>query len=195
MEELFKIYDDRYSDVSDKGTKHSYINFYEGLFLPFRDKQISLLEIGVQRGGSINLWSEYFVNAENVVGIDINDEANEEEKRKWESQGNISFIQGSSTDKNLLENPVIKNNKFDIIIDDGGHDHSTQMATFDNFYNKLNVGGVYVIEDIYRSSAWRFLKHHKDLDPIHLDFRKHKHFYPSSRGRSTDNQLIIFFKL
>tara|TARA_Y100001938_G_C7893482_1_gene330925 strand:- start:61 stop:648 length:588 start_codon:yes stop_codon:yes gene_type:complete len=194
MTELFKIYEDRYAKFCDKGTRHSYINFYEGLFLPFRTKELNLLEVGVQRGASLNLWAEYFTNAKNIVGVDINNSALEEQKKQWNDRGNTFFIQSSSADKKLLDNSVVKDNKFDIIIDDGAHDHKTQLKTFDNLYDKVNSGGIYIVEDVLRTSAWRFLKYYESLKPYHLNFVEHKHFYPSRRRRTNDNQLIIFIK-
>ena len=56
---------------TDKNTVHSYLPVYQKLFGHKNVKNI--LEIGIQRGGSIKLWSDYFQNA-NVFGIDLTDE-------------------------------------------------------------------------------------------------------------------------
>ena len=37
---------------------------------------------------------------------------------------------------------------FDIIIDDGHHAGTSQVKTFNNFIDRLNKGGMYIIEDI-----------------------------------------------
>ena len=58
--------------VSDKWS--SYIPEYARLFAAYRDLPIRLLEIGIQNGGSLEIWSKYFANAKKVVGCDINPE-------------------------------------------------------------------------------------------------------------------------
>ena len=47
----------------DKGTAHSYIEAYDGMFTPYRTTANAVLEIGVARGHSIQLWEEYFSKA------------------------------------------------------------------------------------------------------------------------------------
>ena len=44
---------------SDKGSMHSYIEFYERYFSSKRDS-VRLLEIGMMTGGSLHLWQKYF---------------------------------------------------------------------------------------------------------------------------------------
>jgi hypothetical protein len=57
-------------NISDKNTCHSYLEVYDNIL---KDKQLTcknVLEIGIQHGGSIKLWNDYFVNA-NIYGLDI----------------------------------------------------------------------------------------------------------------------------
>ena len=56
--------------VSDKWA--SYLPVYDRWFLPYRNREISFLEIGVQNGGSLQIWNKYFNNAKNIIGCDIN---------------------------------------------------------------------------------------------------------------------------
>jgi Fe2+ transport system protein FeoA len=44
------------------------------LLAPYRDKEVRLLEIGVNRGNSLRIWNDAFLNATSIVGIDINPE-------------------------------------------------------------------------------------------------------------------------
>ena len=60
--------------VSDKW--ESYLPFYDTLLAPIRDNKLNLLEIGVQNGGSLETWSKYFENAENIIGCDIDENCN-----------------------------------------------------------------------------------------------------------------------
>jgi hypothetical protein len=45
---------------SDKGTMHSYIEYYEKHFAPRRHDPVLLMEIGVMTGGSLLMWQQYF---------------------------------------------------------------------------------------------------------------------------------------
>ena len=191
MNELFQIYK-KYSDRTDKGTKHSYIDFYEGLFLPYKNKEINLLEVGVQRGASLSMWQDYFVNAKIIVGVDLHpDKILPDERARWDLD-KVHVVGSRSDSPDLLEEPHIKENYFDIIIDDGSHHYRHQLETFSNLYQKLKAGGVYVVEDVLGKTAiWRFKKYYEKLNPIHLDFIEHR----TDLGRhSRGNQLIVFFK-
>jgi hypothetical protein len=73
---------------SDKGSlKHRYSELYHMLFLPFKDRKINFLEMGLQIGGpaqgiskdrqttdcpSIRMWLEYFKKA-SIHGLDVSD--------------------------------------------------------------------------------------------------------------------------
>jgi hypothetical protein len=63
---LDNIVDNRFTD---KNTFHSYLNTYEKIM---KDKSLTcknILEYPIQKGGSLKLWHDYFVNA-NIYGID-----------------------------------------------------------------------------------------------------------------------------
>ena len=49
----------------------NYFEIYERYFNDFRSKEPRFLEIGVQYGGSLKMWHEYFENG-SIFGIDIN---------------------------------------------------------------------------------------------------------------------------
>jgi hypothetical protein len=47
--------------LSDKW--HLYVTEYDRIFSPLRNRPITLLEIGIHNGGSLEIWSNYFTNA------------------------------------------------------------------------------------------------------------------------------------
>src|SRR5437764_1227510 len=55
--------------VSDKWD--AYFGIYDRVFAPYRDQPVALLEIGVQNGGSLELWARYFEAATVIIGCDI----------------------------------------------------------------------------------------------------------------------------
>jgi hypothetical protein len=69
MKSLTEIYRNHIGKVSDRWSL--YLTEYDRLFAPWRDKPIRLLEIGIQNGGSLEIWSQFFPNAEKIVGCDI----------------------------------------------------------------------------------------------------------------------------
>jgi hypothetical protein len=48
-----------------------YFPVYERHFAPWRGRSVTFLEIGVSRGGSLQMWRRYFGPLARVVGIDI----------------------------------------------------------------------------------------------------------------------------
>jgi len=127
-----------------------YFDIYEENFSKYRNKKITVLEIGVFRGGSLKMWKNYFKDESLIVGIDINPNC-----KKFENKDTKIFI-GDQTDQNFL-NKVIKTiGKPDIIIDDGGHTSNQQITTFNNLYNKLNDQGTYLVEDTHSSYHPKF---------------------------------------
>lgn len=123
---------------TDKASYHQYLDFYEKN-LPDRKFKGRLLEIGILQGASIKMWHEYYPKAE-VVGIDIND-------KHMEVPG-VQMLVVDATKPYQLD-PL---GKFDIIIDDGSHFTADQQASFNHlYYNQLNKGGFYIIEDLHTS--------------------------------------------
>lgn len=124
-----------------------YCSIYPFYFEKFRDKPISLLEIGVQNGGSIKSWQEYFPKAM-IYGLDIND------CRRFENKRAKIFI-GDQSDSEFLNRMISQiGHKLDIIIDDGGHTMKQQKCSFSLLFpGLLKKGGIYVIEDLHTSYA------------------------------------------
>lgn len=125
---------------TDKNTWHSYItNFYEERFLPYKDQSISLLEIGVETGASLKLWSEYFTNANSITGVDLTNG-----KLKPEFNSGATVVIGDAYTQETADSL----GNFDIIIDDASNNHEDHLKLLELYIPKLNPGGIFVIEDI-----------------------------------------------
>jgi cephalosporin hydroxylase len=133
---------------TDKGNPKSYIdNFYEENFKKYREKDVTIVEIGVRSGASLKLWSEYFSKKSKIYGLDnLHDRdvhsvpINEE----WTSSKNVEYIIGDAYSKNICE--TLPN--IDILIDDGPHTFESHIKLLDLYVPKMNSGGMIVIEDI-----------------------------------------------
>ena len=53
---------------------HHYIPIYDRYFSSFRGRKVRFLEIGVSKGGSLQMWRAYFGKDAIIFGIDIDDE-------------------------------------------------------------------------------------------------------------------------
>ena len=133
---------------TDKGDEsHTFmglsaLDVYEKYFRPLRDDALSVLEIGVKDGASLKLWQSYFKNGE-VYGIDIDPACKQLEG------GRIRVEVGSQDDLDFLGSCFGETTRYDIIIDDGSHINSFTIASFEFlFRNRLNPGGIYIIEDL-----------------------------------------------
>ena len=123
----------------------SYLVYYDLLFLPLRGEGISLLEIGVQNGGSLETWSEYFSKAKQIVGCDINPKCAD---LKYEDK-RVSIIVGNANTTETFQEIIGKCAEYDIIIDDGSHISSDVITSFRNYFPLLKPGGIYVVEDTH----------------------------------------------
>jgi len=119
------------------------LELYDPILQPWVDKRVKLLEIGVDKGGSLLLWRDYFPIG-TIVGIDI-------DLPKGFSPGErIHVFEGSQADPRFLSEVAnrMAPEGFDIIIDDGSHiGELTRIAFWHLFENHLKPGGLYAIED------------------------------------------------
>ena len=166
MQTLIEIYR-KYSlpeGSGDKGTAHSYIeNYYNSRFENIRFKKLTILEIGVSTGLSLEMWCEYFPNS-NIIGVEI------DKIDYLPSNSRIRIIEGDATHSktfNSIEN-------LDIIIDDGSHVFTDQIFTFAILYHKLNKEGIYIIEDVRNLDKVRSLFKRLNNTSKIFDFRKLK---------------------
>ena len=138
--------DKNYGTINPK-LGHCYGESYDDIFEMFdKNKEINFLEIGIQKGGSLLAWKDYFANA-NIYGVDIVDVILDEYRRD-----DINYI--ISDIKNESVKDQLKDIMFDIIIDDGSHVLSDVLYVISNYLSKLNKGGVLIVEDCQEPNNW-----------------------------------------
>lgn len=120
-----------------------YFPIYEHHLSRFCNLSVTLFEIGVFKGGSLNLWKEYLGAMATIVGLDINPEC-----RKHEQTACHVRI-GKQADANFLKSVLDEFGNPDIIIDDGSHMQKDMTDTFEFIYPFLNNNGVYIVEDVH----------------------------------------------
>ena len=121
-----------------------YFPLYERHLGSFVGKAPRILEIGVQFGGSAEMWRNFFGAGTHVHGVDI--------ERQCSDTEYLSLTvgdQGSDTFWRSRFGGITQS--FDIIVDDGSHDNPHQIGTLINTYHLLKEGGIYWCEDTHTS--------------------------------------------
>lgn len=134
--------------VTDKWK--SYLREYDRLLAPWRDKPVRILEIGIQNGGSLEVWADYFPNAQRLIGCDINPAC---ASLTYSDRRIQVFVGDANTDE--IERAIREASPaFDIILDDGSHTSGDIVRSFARYFPMLVPGGLYVAEDLH-CSYWQ----------------------------------------
>lgn len=128
-----------------------YLDIYDELFKPLKNKHVNILEIGIAQGGSLEMWDKYFSDC-HIVGVDIRDKL----QNKFKDKDNINVYIGDQSSVDFWDKVVWDESKFDIVIDDGSHNCSDQIITFEKLFKFVNDDGLYIIEDVQTS----YMKEH-----------------------------------
>lgn len=192
--DLANLYGDKNGEMvftfSDKGSMHSYIDFYESYFQSKRDS-VRLLEIGMMTGGSMHLWQRYFEQYQ-LVGLDLNTTWNQSRpfQSQIENDPNVTLMFGINSRQPA---PVtLEPNSFDFIIDDGDHTVMAQMDTFAHYWPLTAPGGTYFVEDVIGPTQieilYRFLDDYQQKNSQQFDINHYKGF---KLNRADDQILAI----
>lgn len=122
-----------------------YLPVYEQVFSRYRNRPATVLEIGVAKGGSLELWRNYFPRAVRIVGIDIRDHC-----AQYDDPANNMFVRiGDQADEQFLRALVEEFGQFDVVLDDGAHTPTATLTAFRYlFTHGLRDGGTYLVEDL-----------------------------------------------
>ena len=145
---LRSIFTEHSGKVSDKWSM--YLDEYNRLFDTYRDQPVRLLEIGIQNGGSLEILSKFFSNAEKLVGCDNNPVC---AQLKYEDPKISIVVADANTDE--AEQRILEiSSRFDFIIDDGSHYSGDIVRSFARYFSHLSNGGIYIAEDLH-CSYWK----------------------------------------
>lgn len=148
--------------VSDKWGV--YLEAYDDL-LNFNRNIKSVLEIGVQNGGSLVIWSKVLPRRKVVVGVDSN-----EKVRDLNFKGKTVKVIGDVCQKSTIEQ-VQKYAPYDLIVDDGSHNSSDIVKSFVLLWPLLAESGRYVVEDLH-CSYWPKFQEDETSQKSAIEFLK-----------------------
>ncbi len=171
---------------TDKATYHGFTEFYDKL-LQGRDIS-TLLEIGIYKGASLQMWRDYFPDTV-IIGFDISE---------VKVPGCLTFKVNCEDSMEIFKTISVKllpvyfsigNEFFDLIIDDGGHTMKQQQVTFNALWPRLASGGIYIIEDIHTS---RMPEYNTEEDDITTEGWIKNNFLGSRYHENSSTQFQVF---
>lgn len=131
-----------------------YADHYES-HLPQPGRNVRMLEIGVQSGGSARSWKQYYGANLYYVGLDINPAT-----RRSQSEKENMFVEiGSQMNASRLHEVCALHGPFDVVIDDGGHAARMITASLQAIFPHegcMTTNGVYVVEDACTMMSKRY---------------------------------------
>ncbi len=154
---------------------YQYFPAYETHLARFRNRHVTLFEIGVGEGGSLEQWRAYLGPFAIIVGLDSYNMCAQLE----EEDTHIRI--GKQEDTEFLAKVVEEFGAPDIVIDDGSHLQPQLTATFDFLYPRVAKNGVYLVEDLH-AAYWpdhgggirrpaSFIEHAKRyVDEMHAEY-------------------------
>jgi hypothetical protein len=194
---------------SDKGSEnystdvycwmpHTYTKVYALLFAARKNDNLVIFECGLgtnnldmesnmgvngKPGASLRVWKDYFINS-NIYGADI-------DKRILFNEDRIVTDYMDQTNPESVRAFWDKHNVFpDIIIDDGLHEPRAGITLYENSIDRLNDGGVYIIEDVVQDELKVYREYFAKTftDVMILSLNRHLDEWEDN------NNLIIIFK-
>lgn len=180
-----------------------YFDIYDRHFAPYRGKDPVVVEIGVQGGGSLRMWKDYFGPGSKIYGIDHKDL-----RGLSDPENGIEVLIGNQNDRESLQEMVDIIGPIDILIDDGGHHMHQMINTFEIMYPAVKDGGLFLCEDTYtayKKGGDGTLKWHTKGGPTYIEYTKnlidqlHRDYFqdeanPSDPSFTKDSHSIHYYE-
>ena len=171
---------------TDKGSSHTYTGMYEEILSQYKNKECTLLEIGVQSGGSALLWSRYLPNAKfsfadvdplNQMVIDmIGDKC-------------IFHLGDAYSDYGLNAIKSARPEGFDVIIDDGPHTLQSMVECIRKYLPMVKKDGYLIIEDVQDISWCEILK-----NEVPLEYKESIEIFDARNFKNRYDDILFVFK-
>jgi len=140
--------------------------FYSMIFAGLRNQAINFCEIGIEDGGSIQMWENYFTRA-NLFAFELDPDKIEKSKKLTTK---TTFLETNVDDKQILNQTFLDTGvTFDIIIDDSSHHYPHQLNIIRTAPKFLKSGGILIIEDIYRNDPEDRFDHLIEKNDLEFD--------------------------
>lgn len=124
-----------------------YFEVYERHLRRWRGTEVNIVEVGVQKGGSLDMWGSFLGDKAKITGIDVDPEC---AKLTYDNP-NVKVLIGDQGDPAFWDSFLADKPKIDIFIDDGGHYMDQQIVTFEKIFPVMPVGSIFICEDCHTS--------------------------------------------
>jgi len=142
-----------------------YFPVWERHLTRFRGMPAQVLEIGVYRGGGLDLLRSFLGPDARLTGVDIDEGARA-------AAGDRHAIEiGDQADPDFLRKVAADHGPFDIVIDDGGHTMRQQVVAVETLFPLMADGGVYLVEDSH-TSYWSLYADQGPGEPTFIEWLK-----------------------
>lgn len=136
---------DIFNDLGHRSIKvDTYFPIYDAELAKYRGQRFTLVEIGVNQGGSLFMWRKLFPLAD-IIGVDLDPAA-----AKMRQHGFRIFI-GDQTKPEFWKEFYKKTGPVDVLIDDGAHTNKAQIVTIAQSLKWIRDGGLILVEDCHTS--------------------------------------------
>ena len=197
LDELFHHYGSDKADIFKKRNSkgHGYSKFYSKYLNNLKNKNINILEIGSYAGASAAAFTQYFPKAK-IFCFDIN-------ISNFEYQSKKIYVHGIdiNNEKKVLKilNKIFDENNFnffDLIIDDGSHNLSDILFSFNFFFKYLKKDGTFIIEDFKHPNYYEYNRNidHILIDDLLKNIENKKFFNSSIINEKNQKELMDLIK-
>jgi hypothetical protein len=178
------------NSLTDKESKHGYLDLYEKLLSPKKNTAKNVLEVGIgdfnlKNGGSIKLWYDYFdkaiIHGLDILSIDrVIDEIKNKDRIKL-------YTSVDAYDDDFFKNNILNSGiKFDVLLDDGPHSLES-IKKFIILYSQIIADdGILMIEDVQHIN---YIQNLIDLVPDNL--KKYIEVYDLRKNFSDSIVFVI----
>ena len=188
MSGLRALYEAHHGKVSDKWS--SYLEIYDELLNSYRNRPVRVLEIGIQNGGSLEIWSKFFPKAERILGCDINPLC----AQLTYDDPRISVVVGDASAPDTVARLTKLCDGFDIVIDDGSHRSDDIVRSFALYFPLIAERGIFVAEDLH-CSYWESFQGGAEAPYSSISFFKRLADYVNREhwGAPVAQELLLSF--
>ncbi|MEO0370760.1 MAG: class I SAM-dependent methyltransferase [Pseudomonadota bacterium] len=166
---------------------HHYIPLYDRYLSRFRGTTVRMLEIGVNKGGSLQMWRRFLGEDAIIFGIDIDPDC-----AQFDGQAGQVRV-GSQGDRVFLNRVVEEMGGVDVVLDDGSHRMNHIESSLHTLFPLMELYGIYLIEDLH-AAYWsgmgggfkapgNFFNHvRKMIDDMHYAYHRKDLQVPTLEG-------------
>jgi cephalosporin hydroxylase len=172
---------------TDKGSLHTYTGMYEGILSQYKNKDCTLLEIGIQSGGSALLWSRYLPSAK-FSFADI-DQVNQSVLDMIDNDRYLFHLGDSYSDEGLNSIRNGRPDGFDVIIDDGPHTLQSMIECIRRYLPIVKESGYLIIEDVQDIYWCDILR-----NEVPLEYRKNIEIVDTRNFKNRYDDIVFIIK-